>query len=363
MGFYIRKAIKVGPLRYNLSKSGIGVSAGVPGFRIGSGPRGNYVHMGRGGIYFRKSLGSLRSEKPSASGCVKQSPTEGDSYTAGGTVGAATEIESASVVEMGDSSSKELLAEINQKIVKVKFLPLAIILAIVSLGVATNNNLPSWLLIIIGIIGAALAILAYFWDETRCSVVMLYDFDKKQESSYSLFHDAFDKVCACEAIWHVSTSANVLDKKYHAGASHVISRRKTQPGKRLPRLLKTNIEVPVLEAGKQRMIFLPDRVLVVEPKSVGAVSYADLKIEVKPSRFIEEDVVTSDSEIVDQTWKYVNKSGSPDRRFSNNRQIPIVLYEEMHFTSPSGLNELFQLSKIGPAKIFSDSISDFTKAK
>src|ERR1700677_3774572 len=56
MGFYIRKSVKAGPFRFNLSKSGIGVSAGVPGFRIGTGPRGNYVHMGRNGIYYRASL-------------------------------------------------------------------------------------------------------------------------------------------------------------------------------------------------------------------------------------------------------------------------------------------------------------------
>jgi hypothetical protein len=56
MGFYIRKSIKAGPFRFNLSKSGLGVSAGVPGFRVGTGPRGNYVHMGRHGVYYRASL-------------------------------------------------------------------------------------------------------------------------------------------------------------------------------------------------------------------------------------------------------------------------------------------------------------------
>ena len=56
MGFYIRKALKVGLLRFNLSKSGVGVSAGIKGLRLGTGPRGNYVHMGRGGLHFRKSL-------------------------------------------------------------------------------------------------------------------------------------------------------------------------------------------------------------------------------------------------------------------------------------------------------------------
>ena len=53
MGFYIRKYVQSGPFRLNLSKSGLGVSVGVPGFRVGSGPRGNYVHMGRYGVYYR----------------------------------------------------------------------------------------------------------------------------------------------------------------------------------------------------------------------------------------------------------------------------------------------------------------------
>ena len=57
MGLFIRKSFRVGPIRFNLSKSGIGVSAGVTGARIGVGPRGAYVAGGRGGLYFRESIG------------------------------------------------------------------------------------------------------------------------------------------------------------------------------------------------------------------------------------------------------------------------------------------------------------------
>lgn len=39
MGFYFRKSVNLGGLRFNLSKSGVGVSTGFKGFRIGSGPR------------------------------------------------------------------------------------------------------------------------------------------------------------------------------------------------------------------------------------------------------------------------------------------------------------------------------------
>jgi hypothetical protein len=58
MGWFIRKSFRVGPVRLNLSKSGLGVSGGVKGFRIGTGPRGLYMAGGRAGLYFRQSLKS-----------------------------------------------------------------------------------------------------------------------------------------------------------------------------------------------------------------------------------------------------------------------------------------------------------------
>lgn len=58
MGWYLRKALNLGPLRINLSKSGLGVSAGIKGLRVGAGPRGKYLHAGREGLYYRTSLDS-----------------------------------------------------------------------------------------------------------------------------------------------------------------------------------------------------------------------------------------------------------------------------------------------------------------
>ena len=56
MGFYVKKSIRVGPMRFNLSKSGVGASIGIKGLRFGTGPRGNYIHIGAGGVYYRASL-------------------------------------------------------------------------------------------------------------------------------------------------------------------------------------------------------------------------------------------------------------------------------------------------------------------
>jgi len=56
MPFYLRKAFKKGPVRLNLSKSGLGLSFGITGARIGVNSRGTYVHGGRHGLYYRKNL-------------------------------------------------------------------------------------------------------------------------------------------------------------------------------------------------------------------------------------------------------------------------------------------------------------------
>ena len=47
-----------GPVRLNFSKSGLGLSMGVPGLHVGTGPRGRYVRAGipGTGIYYRKSM-------------------------------------------------------------------------------------------------------------------------------------------------------------------------------------------------------------------------------------------------------------------------------------------------------------------
>lgn len=62
MGFFLRKSFKAGPVRLNLSKSGIGVSTGVKGARVGINSKGKaYIAGGKGAIRYRKTIGSSDS--------------------------------------------------------------------------------------------------------------------------------------------------------------------------------------------------------------------------------------------------------------------------------------------------------------
>ena len=59
MGWFLSRSKKVGPFRLNFSRSGVGVSVGMRGFRVGRGARGNYVSgSGPLGMRFRSNAGS-----------------------------------------------------------------------------------------------------------------------------------------------------------------------------------------------------------------------------------------------------------------------------------------------------------------
>lgn len=64
MGFHLRKSIKCGPFRLNLSNSGVGISTGIKGLRVGVDGKGRgYIGGGIGMLRYRKSLGTYHSEE------------------------------------------------------------------------------------------------------------------------------------------------------------------------------------------------------------------------------------------------------------------------------------------------------------
>lgn len=260
------------------------------------------------------------------------------------------EIESGSVAAMVDSSSEALLLEINSKARKPLLWPWAVggiiclIVALVALGS------PGWVYFLTVPFCAIGVCWAVYVDKLRKTVVLLYHLEPHIEQAYQNLHGAFDLLRSCSRMWHVKSKGDIrttYDWKVHSGANTLVKRNGTSPHSGSPSYFKTNISIPVLPAGRRQLFFLPDRILVWDSQGVGAVGFDQLDVSFGDQRFIEDAGVPNDSRIVDKTWRYVNKNGGPDRRFNNNREIPVVLYEALFLTSKSGLQELFQLSRTG----------------
>ncbi|HSY62586.1 MAG TPA: hypothetical protein VK796_11960, partial [Cytophaga sp.] len=114
----------------------------------------------------------------------------------------------------------------------------------------------------------------------------------------------------------------------------------------------TNVAIPCVKLSNLDFYFLPERLLVKRGNTFAAVFYKNLQISGFTTRFIEDERVPGDAKVVDHTWRYVNKHGGPDRRFNNNRQLPICAYSEYTLTSDTGIYEVLMTSKQGAMDAF-----------
>jgi hypothetical protein len=151
-----------------------------------------------------------------------------------------------------------------------------------------------------------------------------------------------------QRMWRVNASGNVdttYQYKVNAGATTIVSRAVAKASLVGPTNLQTNIAVPTIASQKSALHFLPDRVLVRDGKRFSDVSYESLETQAAPVRFTETERPPSDAQMIDTTWQYVNVKGGPDRRFNNNRQLPVMQYGELYLTSSAGLSWILQLSQ------------------
>lgn len=343
MGFYVRKSIKAGPFRFNLSKSGIGVSAGVPGFRVGTGPRGNYVNLSTGVLQYRTATRSPRDRQP---GPHHPQPAWSASPVL------FEDVTGAQVEELLPTGGGDIVEQLNTAARRRAFAwPVTIAVLVIGLLV-----LP-W-----GAILWALAAPFLWWlfqyEKSRNAVVVFYDVNDEPAEWYELMCQALGGLQNAGGLWRVVQSGEVVTTRQHktnAGASNLVKRIPARAHRNGPKTLATNVVVPTIEADKTSLHFLPDRILVREGRVYTDISYDVLSAYATARRFIERrGSVPRDGERVGQTWQYVNVKGGPDRRYSNNPVLPIMLYEEVTLTTPHGFRWELQSSLRAESKHLAD---------
>lgn len=309
MSFYLRKTVRVGPLRLNLSKSGLGVSAGVPGFRVGAGPRGSYVRVGRGGIFYQATLGAAGGKSPTRGKLTNDSnapsPSSNNGYSPGDVV--LSDVTGATTTALIPSQLSELVMQLNDAATSHRIWPWLLV-ATILLSVVVSP-----LLLILGIP----AVIWMWWrDKIRRTVVAFYEIDGHLQTRYQILVDAFTGICQSQRAWHVVAEGDVRSThqyKINAGATSIIRRKPLNRGLKGPPHLSSNIAIPALRSTGRSVYFLPDRMLVRDRNTYADVAYAALDVDSSDERFIEDD--SSDAPVVGRTWKYVNVKGGPDRRY------------------------------------------------
>lgn len=197
-------------------------------------------------------------------------------------------------------------------------------------------------------------------DKNRFEMELFYDMDDKYQQVYQQFKTHFVPFSRSSKIWQYLNTQCTNDHKRNAGAGKLIKRtvihRVSQNKIPIPHFI-TNVEIPYLSLKNMELFFLPERLLIKRGNSFAAVFYKNLHITSNVTRFIESDILPHDAEVVDYTWQYVNKNGGPDRRFNNNRKLPICVYSEYMFKSDTGIFEVISTSKRSSMDAFAGFIS------
>lgn len=321
MGWRYRKSINLGGgFRINLSKSGIGYSWGVPGYRhtysANGSQRKTYSIPGTGISYVESTKGRNRNNSNNNSG---------DSYKYDASTklitGNTTYYQNSNITNMGKGD--EILKQINK---------------LRTIDILANICLIMIVLFPIGIILKILIAKQWKLDLT-------YEMDDINKKKFESLNSFLEILQQNNKLWQIGSSTMVYNTKYNAGAGNNVTRHRVLISKKMPRYVSHNIDVYCMNLTNEKIYFTPDRMLIFKNLGgVGCRKYNDMIAEFDTTNFVESEFVPRDAEIIRYTWRYVNKSGGPDKRFNNNRQIPVCKYGEISLTSEDGINIMLEYS-------------------
>jgi hypothetical protein len=330
------------------------MSTGTKGFRYSVGPKGAYINIGAGGIYYRKKIGGNRTVQSSPRSRF-QEPIQEQLYQ-----GEQEEFATVNASELVDASSQEIIDQINQNMRQAARAPFvrwgAVIAACLVAQMPVSWHWIAGLIILIpGLIYAASI---DGEDRNARTTPLFYELEAKSESDFQRIQKAFSSLAGAKRISLIQGMHHVSDWKRNAGASAELS---TLPASVSandhPPFIATNLTVPSLTTNTQRLFFFPDRILILQGKAYGAVAYQALSVDYTTKSFIESRTIPADAEVIGTTWEKVNRDGSRDKRFAQNRQFPILLYGYLGLHSDNGLNISLQVSNTKLGALFSETFS------
>ena len=175
--------------------------------------------------------------------------------------------------------------------------------------------------------------------------------------AFHQMNDEFAILAKSQRIWDTVGQRNTNRIVERTTATRAVERKPVTFKLGRCELIESEWKVPHLEnANGGDIFFYPAFALYfISPDNFALLEYKDIQLEFSPSRFIEEETIPGDAEVVGHTWAKANKDGSPDKRFKGNYQIPIAQYGKLTITSATGMKEEYMVSNTECAQVFSSA--------
>jgi hypothetical protein len=364
MGLKYRRRQKLFPGVYlNFSRRGVSTTIGIRGFSINLGTKGVFLNRGipGTGLYDRKKISGW--DAPAISNArlsnLDQPNSSNDPYyfLPGKIEGEIKSIDANSVTSQGLSEMKEmLLAAYNERIEIVNELHQ------IEKGERIAGTVKFFSKIFL------LGLFTKHFDEvltekqkykanlqqqlSDCRVAIEIDIDDDLKARYEKLKKSFTHLSSCSKIWDQTSIER--NYKHRSVGRNSITRSSTFTDTQTVDVIDTSFNALHFrnQNGGDIYIYPAFAVLLDDKSSFGIVNLAELELSYKLLLFAEEREVPHDTVAISKTWAKVNKDGTPDKRFKDNHEIPVVAYGEITFFSQTGINEVFIFSNSTKAEKF-----------
>ena len=372
MAWAFRKRIKVIPgVTINLSKSGISTSVGVRGASLTLKSDGVYRNLGLPGtgIYSREKVGAYGRQGASRRGGQRNdAPTLEPTQTSPDySFRSADPLQVTSESLLGLQQAvidarqqrEELLkdtASIRYSLASLNRVALLCKICLVYFLVAPiRRRFQS------GIEARREALQEVEQAIENSSVSLAIAIDDDCRSAFRAVQDAFDRLSHCRFAWDLASASKVDQVRSRSATPISFDRSLTQCHRKALSGI-TSPELPLVFLNRNGAdIYIYPGFFVMDDclARLGILDMKELEVDYTPNPFIEKETIPQDSKRVGQVWEKSNKDGSRDRRYSENRQWPVMEYGEVTFRSGSGIYEKYLFSDAEAAESFVDLLLKF----
>lgn len=218
-------------------------------------------------------------------------------------------------------------------------------------------------------IGGIAAVMTPLEDPAKNIFHLLYDMDSSAVLRWQATNESLSGLAGAEKLWHVTSQTSTDDWRRNGGSSELEDRVAATLVHQSPLFVQTNVTPFCLQVQAKQLNFLPDCVWVftevdTNDKSTGSYqvyTYSEIALEYNSLTFQESGDVPTDTQVTGHTWQYVNKDGSPDRRFRDNYQLSICEYGSITLHLGSDLTLLLYVSSAPIAKQFVEALQKAAK--
>ena len=371
MAWSYRKRIKIIPgVHLNISRKGISTTIGVRGASVNFGPNGTYLNTSIPGLglYNRQRISSAPGQSQRPEPHVPEVATlepedRGNIFSV-----APNEVTSNDMQGIKDTiiAAHRQKKELTQDLAKVQ-----------SALFMSRMKLLCAYVFVYGIFARAIpqriketiaaqrdAILRIKEQIDNSYMQMDIDFDADMKAKFGVLEETFKQLSRSQKVWDVTSAVHQNRVAARSAASTLVMKREVAIAiKQIPDIRSDISPLWLKNANGADLYFYPGFVIMYDSRDqFGIIGLNELQFDFAPVRFVEDGIVPGDSKVIDRTWAKVNRNGTPDKRFKDNRQIPIVRYGRISLKTRNGMHEEYEFSNYEATESFGNAFSNYIRS-